>query len=146
LGELDVALKRTQCNSSLRMDGHPFKQQTSDILGFHGGEYEDYSLMGYSAAKINRRFRGAYCHHHQGDESSSVCFNETTRRCISQGCSVQDSRRLNERLVRCARSIRHERTPVSRKENVVRWDYCYRCLWFGDGSISKAGACVPQSV
>jgi hypothetical protein len=37
-----------------------------------------------SLVQVDRRFRGAYCLHPQGDETS-VYFNKTTRRCIPEG-------------------------------------------------------------
>jgi hypothetical protein len=58
--------------------------------------------------EIDRRFRGAYCLHHQGDESSyclmmgavrisetSVYFNETTWRCIPESCNLHSRRHEN---------------------------------------------------
>jgi hypothetical protein len=42
-----------------------------EILGSHGGEYDDDdNLLGYDAAsiaKVDRRFRGMHCLHHQGE-------------------------------------------------------------------------------
>jgi hypothetical protein len=43
--------------------------------GSYGGEYEDDSLLGYTAVysrRSRRRFRGAYCLYHQGDSSRFV--------------------------------------------------------------------------
>jgi hypothetical protein len=52
----------------------------------------------FTLVEADRRFRGAYCLHHQGDETS-VYFNETTRRYIPQGCHVLTRRRQNLNLV-----------------------------------------------
>jgi hypothetical protein len=38
-----------------------------EISGSHGGERENYNILGGSAVEIDRYFRGAYCLHHQGD-------------------------------------------------------------------------------
>jgi hypothetical protein len=44
---------------------------TCEISGSHGGEHEDDCLLRCCAARslleIDRRFRSAYCLHHQGD-------------------------------------------------------------------------------
>jgi hypothetical protein len=47
------------------------KYLVCEISGSHGGEYE-------------RRFRDAYCLHHQGEECTSVNTNLTTRRYIPE--------------------------------------------------------------
>jgi hypothetical protein len=49
-----------------------------ETSGPHGGKYEDNSLV-----ETGRRFRDAYCLHHQGDETS-VNFYETTQRKIPE--------------------------------------------------------------
>jgi hypothetical protein len=53
----------------------------------------------------DRRFRGAYCLRHEGiiialmeavrTSETSVCFKETTRRYIPEGCYFHTRRRLN---------------------------------------------------
>jgi hypothetical protein len=53
---------------------------------------------------INRRFRCAYCFHHQGDEwlsETSAYFNETTWRYIPQGCHIPIRRRENLKSHNC---------------------------------------------
>jgi hypothetical protein len=52
-----------------------------------------------SLVEVDRRFRGAYCLHHQGGETvmmeavrtseTSVFLNEITQRYVSQGCHLQ---------------------------------------------------------
>jgi hypothetical protein len=45
-----------------------------EISGSHGGNYEDSCILTCCAAslfEIDRRFRGAYRFHHQGDSSSN---------------------------------------------------------------------------
>jgi hypothetical protein len=46
-----------------------------------------------SLAEVDKHFKGAYCLHHQGGES--VCFYETTRRNIPDGCHLHTCRREN---------------------------------------------------
>jgi hypothetical protein len=74
-----------------------------EISGSHSGEFEDiyfWEVAPRSLLEVDRRFRGAYCLHHQGRESSlfitlmvealrnsetSVYSKETTQRYISEG-------------------------------------------------------------
>jgi hypothetical protein len=76
------------------------------MSGSHDDKYEVDSLLEYIAVLSrlsNRRFRGAYCLHHQGDErppiiavmmealfasETSVHFNETTRQYIPEDCQL----------------------------------------------------------
>jgi hypothetical protein len=46
-------------------------ERVCEILGSHGGEYDDRALwhVGPCSLGVHRRFRGAYCLHNQGDES-----------------------------------------------------------------------------
>jgi hypothetical protein len=41
-----------------------------EISGSHGDEYEHDCLLGCCLVKVYRRFRGAYCLHHQGERSN----------------------------------------------------------------------------
>jgi hypothetical protein len=48
------------------------KDYTFEMSGSHGGEHENYSLLDIASCSLleaDRRFRGSYCLHHQGDES-----------------------------------------------------------------------------
>jgi hypothetical protein len=45
--------------------------------------------IGMCSLEVDRRFKGAYCLHHQGD------FNETTRRYIPESCHLHARRREN---------------------------------------------------
>jgi hypothetical protein len=48
-------------------DSMKSETNTKEISGSHGGEYED----DCSLVEADRRFRGAYCLHHQGDDRGS---------------------------------------------------------------------------
>jgi hypothetical protein len=48
-----------------------YRQTDSESSGSHGGEYEDHSLPVHGAitlVELDRRFRGAHCVYHQGDD------------------------------------------------------------------------------
>jgi hypothetical protein len=49
--------------------------------------------MALCSLGVDRRFRGAYCFHYQGDETS--IYSETTRRYIAEGCHPHARRREN---------------------------------------------------
>jgi hypothetical protein len=53
----------------------------------------------FSLVEFNRRFRGAYFLHDQGDHlETSVSFNQTTRRNFQDGSHLYTSRRENQKL------------------------------------------------
>jgi hypothetical protein len=67
-----------------------------------------WDIASCSLDAVDRRFRGAYCFHHQSDEmgivlmmealriyETSVYYNETTRREISEGYPLHTRRREN---------------------------------------------------
>jgi hypothetical protein len=72
-----------------------------EILGYHGGEYENVRLLGYRdiLVEVDRRFIGAYCLHHYiltaqmtevvRTSETSVYFYETTKRCAQEGSRPQ---------------------------------------------------------
>jgi hypothetical protein len=70
-----------------------------EISGSHGSEYEDQSLLDVapcSLLRVDQRFRGAYCLKHfialmeaVRTSETSVYSNETTRRYIPEGSSLQ---------------------------------------------------------
>jgi hypothetical protein len=45
-----------------------------EISGFQGDEYEDvfWDVASWSLVEIDRRFRGAYSLHHQGEDSNII--------------------------------------------------------------------------
>jgi hypothetical protein len=59
----------------------------------------------YSLAEIDRRFRGAYCLHHQGDKAASIC--ETTRRNIPE-----DSRLHSNSISHAAADLGADAPPL----------------------------------
>jgi hypothetical protein len=66
-----------------------------------------WDIAPYSLVEVNRRFRGLYCLHHQGDyfirllmeavriSETSVYYNETARRYIPEGCNLHTRHREN---------------------------------------------------
>jgi hypothetical protein len=76
----------------------------SETAGSHGGEYEDNSLVGYSTCSfvhVSWRFGGPYSLHYADDHlpnnavstsETSVYFNETTLRCIPEGCHLKTNK------------------------------------------------------
>jgi hypothetical protein len=59
-------------NSIMKANGHSTGTYLCEISGSHGGDYEVYRVFWdvdpCSHVEVDRRFRGAYCLHHQGDE------------------------------------------------------------------------------
>jgi hypothetical protein len=55
-----------------------------EISGYHGDEYEDvlWDVAPCSLVEIDRRFRGAYCLHHQGDSHNSNDPSEVSVSCM----------------------------------------------------------------
>jgi hypothetical protein len=51
-----------------------------------------WDVVSCSLVRVDRRFRGAYCLHHQG--ASSVYYKETTQRYIPEGSNVLVSHRF----------------------------------------------------
>jgi hypothetical protein len=70
-------------NRSLLCSKEPSEPDESnshcEISGSHGGDYENYSLLRYSALMME-----AVC-----ASQMSVSFTGTTRRCIPEGCHLQ---------------------------------------------------------
>jgi hypothetical protein len=58
-----------------------------------------WNVVSCSRVEVDRRFRDAYCHHHQGDHhripETSVHFNVTTRRYIPEDSKLHSSCREN---------------------------------------------------
>jgi hypothetical protein len=98
LGHIVTVLHHNQSKSETG-EGKSGDTYLCEISGSHSFEYEFrvfWDVVPCSHVEVDRRFRGAYCLHHQGDSSmeavrtfeTSVHFNVTARRYIPEDSTV----------------------------------------------------------